>query len=293
MTLARQDEGQIEISQANLPVYENPAEVVKRSGQWASALMEAVEQQKMYADMSGKKYLEVEAWQLVGMFANAHAIPGHPIPIEKDGEIIGYECEAIVWQHGKIVGQGTMSCGLDAFPCRGKQGSEKNKAAMSAAQTWAISKALKNKFSFVAKLAGFEGTTADEMRGNDGAVFGGNSADFCPAHDQSWRPAGKTKELMHIVEGEKGARGGNVWCKKDDFLGALLDQMTVIAKSGTYDADVITNISKQWNSMSPASKFEAVQSLQQPAEEPEDGIEYEDLDESPVILDGDTVGAEA
>ena len=293
MTLARQDEGQIEISQANLPVYENPAEVVKRSGQWASALMEAVEQQKMYADMSGKKYLEVEAWQLVGMFANAHAVAQEPTPIEKDGEITGYLCTALVYQNDAVIGQGTMSCGLDAFPCRGKQGSEKNKAAMSAAQTWAISKALRNKFSFVAKLAGFEGTTADEMRGNDGAVFGGNSADFCPAHDQSWRPAGKTKELMHIVEGEKGARGGNVWCKKDDFLGALLDQMTVIAKSGTYDADVINNISKQWNSMSPASKFEAVQSLQQPTEEPEDGIEYEDLDESPVILDGDTVGAEA
>ena len=293
MTLARQDEGQIEISQANLPVYENPAEVVKRSGQWASALMEAVEQQKMYADMSGKKYLEVEAWQLVGMFANAHAVAQEPTPIEKDGEITGYLCTALVYQNDVVIGLGTMSCGLDAFACWGKQGSEKNKAAMSAAQTWAISKALRNKFSFVAKLAGFEGTTADEMRGNDGAVFGGNSADFCPAHDQSWRPAGKTKELMHIVEGEKGARGGNVWCKKDDFLGALLDQMTVIAKSGTYDADVINNISKQWNSMSPASKFEAVQSLQQPTEEPEDGIEYEDLDESPVILDGDTVGAEA
>ena len=291
MTLARQDEGQIEISQANLPVYENPAEVVKRSGQWASALMEAVEQQKMYADMSGKKYLEVEAWQLVGMFANAHAVAQEPTPIEKDGEITGYLCTALVYQNDVVIGQGTMSCGLDAFPCRGKQGSEKNKAAMSAAQTWAISKALRNKFSFVAKLAGFEGTTADEMRGNDGSVFGGNSADFCPAHDQSWRPAGRTKELMHIVEGEKSKTGKNVWCKKDDFLGGLQDQMISIAKNR--NDEVIEDLRKRWNSMSPASKFEAVQSLQQPAEEAEDGIEYEDPDEAVVILDGDTVGAEA
>ena len=290
MSLAKQDVGQIEIS---LPVYENPAEVVKRSGQWATALMEAVEDRKMYADMSGKKYLEVEAWQLVGMFANADAVPNHPVPIEKDGEIIGYECEAIVWQHGKIVGQGTMSCGLDAFPCRGKQGSEKNKAAMSAAQTWAISKALRNKFSFVAKLAGFEGTTADEMRGNDGAAFGGNSTDFCPVHELSWRPAGKTKEFMHIVEGEKGARGGHVWCKKDDFIGTLQDQMTVIAKSGTYDEDAVADFRKRWGSMSPAEKFEAVQSFQQPVEEAEDNIEYEDPDETTVILDGETVGPQA
>ena len=290
MSLAKQDVGQIEIS---LPVYENPAEVVKRSGQWATALMEAVEDRKMYADMSGKKYLEVEAWQLVGMFANAHAVAQEPTPIEKDGEITGYLCTALVYQNDIVIGQGTMSCGLDAFPCRGKQGSEKNKAAMSAAQTWAISKALRNKFSFVAKLAGFEGTTADEMRGNDGAAFGGNSTDFCPVHELSWRPAGKTKEFMHIVEGEKGARGGNVWCKKDDFIGTLQDQMTVIAKSGTYDEDAVADFRKRWGSMSPAEKFEAVQSFQQPVEEAEDNIEYEDPDENPVILDGDTVGAEA
>jgi len=291
MSLAKQDEGQIEVIQGNLPVYENPAEVVKRSGQWATALMEAVEQQKMYADMSGKKYLEVEAWQLVGMFANAHAVAQNPVPQEKDGEIIGYECTAIVYQNDMVIGQGTMSCGLDAFPCRGKQGSEKNKAAMSAAQTWAISKALRNKFSFVAKLAGFEGTTADEMRGNDGAVFGGNSADFCPVHDLSWRPAGKTKELMHIVEGEKGPKGGNVWCKKDDFLGSLQDQMIGIAKDR--NDEVIEDLRKRWNSMSPTEKFEAVQSFQQPTEETEDNIEYEDPDEAVVILDGDTVAAEA
>ena len=291
--LAKPEETQLAEISASLPAYENPADVVKRSGQWATALMEAVEDRKMYADMSGKKYLEVEAWQLVGMFANAHAVPQNPIPLEKDGEITGYECTAIVYQAGSIVSQGTMSCGLDAFPCRGKQGSEKNKAAMSAAQTWAISKALRNKFSFVAKLAGFEGTTADEMRGNDGAAFGGNSADFCPLHEKTWRPAGKTKELMHIIEGEKSKTGKNVWCKKDDFIATLQDQMTVIAKSGTYDEDVIADFRKRWGSMSPADKFEAVQSFQQPVEEAEDNIAYEDPDENPVILDGNTVGAEA
>ena len=284
MALMKQDEGQIEVIQGNLPVYENPAEVVKRSGQWATALMEAVEQQKMYADMSGKKYLEVEAWQLVGMFANAHAVAQNPVPQEKDGEIIGYECTAIVYQNDMVIGQGTMSCGLDAFPCRGKQGSEKNKAAMSAAQTWAISKALRNKFSFVAKLAGFEGTTADEMRGNDGAAFGGNSADFCPVHELSWRPAGRTKELMHIVEGETSPKGKNVWCKKDDFIGALQDQMTVISK--TLDEDVLADIRKRWNGMDPGMKYQTVQSLQQPTEspeEPEDNIEYEESDEAEII----------
>jgi hypothetical protein len=261
-----------------LPAYENPADVVRRSGQWATALMEAVEDRRMYADMSGKKYLEVEAWQLVGMFANAHTVPQNPVALEKDGEIIGYECTAIVFQHGTIVSQGTMSCGLDAFPCRGKAGSEKNKAAMSAAQTWAISKALRNKFSFVAKLAGFEGTTADEMRGNDGAAFGGNSQDFCPLHEQTWREAGQKKEWMHIVEGQKGPKGGNVWCKKDDFLAGLMDQMAVVAK--TLDAAKLADIKKRWKSMSPAEQYQTVQGLQQPSGEAatEDEIET-DMDD--------------
>ena len=57
--------------------------------------------------------------------------------------------------------------------------------------------------------------------------------------------------------------------------------------------EVIEDLRKRWNSMSPTEKFEAVQSFQQPTEEPEDNIEYEDPDEAVVILDGDTVGAEA
>ena len=288
MTLARQPEGQIDVRQDNLPVYDNPSEVVKRSSQWASALMAAVEKQEMFANTgNGKKYLEVEAWLFLAEFAGAYSIAQEPTPIEnKDGEITGYKCVAVLYQNNNIISQGTMTCGLDAFPCRGKQGSEKDKAAMSSAQTWAISKSIQNKYRYVAKLAGFEGASADEMRNNEGAMFSGNSADFCPVHDLSWRPAGKTKELMHIVEGEKGARGGNVWCKKEEFVGSLLDQMTVIAKSGTHDADVIANTSKRWNSMSPAEKFEAVQSFQQPTEapeEPEDNIEYEESDEAEII----------
>ena len=57
--LAKPDETQIAEISATLPAYENPGDVVRRSGQWATALMEAVEDRKMYADMSGKKYLEV------------------------------------------------------------------------------------------------------------------------------------------------------------------------------------------------------------------------------------------
>ncbi len=47
-----------------------------------------------------------------------------------------------------------------------------------------------------------------------------------------------------------------------------------------------------WGKLSIRQKVEAIDSLA-PAEEPEDGIEYEDPDEAVVILDGDTVGAEA
>ena len=58
-----------------------------------------------------------------------------------------------------------MSCGLDEFPCRGKEGEGKHKACRSAAQTWATSKAYRLKYSFIAKLGGYEPTPAEEMLG--------------------------------------------------------------------------------------------------------------------------------
>lgn len=132
---------------------------------WAKKLMEVVQKCSLSQDIGGKKYLEVEGWQMIGEFAHVTAVLDWTRPwLDQNGVIQGYEARANLRNEAlEIIGSGESSCGFDGFPCRGKKGSEIDKAARSAAQTWAISRAFRNKFSYVAKIAGFEPVPAEEM----------------------------------------------------------------------------------------------------------------------------------
>ncbi len=141
---------------------------------WAKKLMELVDKCGLSKSIDGKKYLEVEGWLVIAEFAHTRAIIEWTRPWREDtGELVGYEARCILQNEmGEVIGSGESSCGLDAFPCRRKQGSEKDKAARSAAQTWAISRALRNKFSFVAKIAGYQAVPAEEMYTHENAHNG-------------------------------------------------------------------------------------------------------------------------
>ena len=67
-------------------------------------------------------------------------------------------------KNGEVIATGIMACGFDDFPCRGKQGTGKHRAAMSAAQTWAGAKAARMKYAWVVTLAGYAATPAEEMQ---------------------------------------------------------------------------------------------------------------------------------
>ena len=143
-----------------------PREVVEGATDQAEVLMDIVEQRKLYYPISGKKYLEYDAWAVIGAFNNAHPITDWVKLLEDgDGYPVGYNARVSILKNGEIIASAEMPCGFDDFPCRGKSGTAAHKAAMSAAQTWAASKAYRMKFSWVSVLAGFEATTADEMRG--------------------------------------------------------------------------------------------------------------------------------
>ena len=150
-------------TQINLIPYEAPREVIKRATEQANALMEIVEQKNLYKAIEGKKYLVVDGWETIGAFNRVHALTDEVQPIMEGDQTIAYEAKVSLWQDGIRIGSAIMSCGLDEFPCRGKEGQAKHKAAKSAAQTWATSKAYRMNFSWVAVLAGFEPTPAEEM----------------------------------------------------------------------------------------------------------------------------------
>ena len=142
----------------------DPDAVVANGGRWATALKDVMEKQKMYAVIQGKQYPEVEAWQMVIAFANLSPVTQYVEPIYEGEEIVAYGAQvSLLNLDGVVVGGGYASCGMDGFVTQGKKGWDRNRAAQSAAQTWAVSKAGRSKFSFVVKMAGYEGTPAEEL----------------------------------------------------------------------------------------------------------------------------------
>ncbi len=163
-SLVSQESSDLAIAEANAQADQQ----IAIAQHWATKLIQIVEKCHMAQDIAGKKYLMVEGWQVIGEFAHVRPIVEWTKPWRDDvsGDVIGYEARVLLHnKDGEVVSSGESSCGFDAFPCRGKDGSEKQKAARSAAQTWAASRAYRNKFAFVAKLGGYEPTPAEEMTG--------------------------------------------------------------------------------------------------------------------------------
>ena len=167
--IATKETGDIEKVQQSIIL--TPSEVVENATIQAKLLMDIVEKKKCYVMVSGKKYLQVEAWETIGAFNGVHAETDYVLPIKNDkDEIIGYQSHVQLWKNGDIVGGSIMPCYFTENCCKGKKGDETHKAAMSASQTFATSKAYRMNFSYVAILAGYEPLPADEitsdMRGN-------------------------------------------------------------------------------------------------------------------------------
>jgi hypothetical protein len=125
----------------------------------AKALMKRVEAKPRKVIISGKQYLEFGDWQTVGRFFGSTVGIEWSRPIERQEEIIGYEARAVVYQHGQIISSAEHIC------LRGEKnwGNRDEYAVKSMAQTRAGAKALRNAFGWVAELAGYDSTPAEEM----------------------------------------------------------------------------------------------------------------------------------
>lgn len=146
------------------PAYEKATDVIARATEWANALMDVVEKQKLYAIINGKKHLEAEAWELIMAFDQAAPVVDWVEKmLDQGGETMGYLAKVSIVKGEGLKASAIMPCGFDDFPCRGKQGTAQVKAAMSAAQTWAMAKACRLCYSPVAVLAGYSPTPAEEM----------------------------------------------------------------------------------------------------------------------------------
>jgi hypothetical protein len=84
------------------------------------------------------------------------------------------------------------------------------------------------KRAFVAMIRNVTGTTgyfkqALDAGDADGAGVGTKNDMLCPVHKKTWFKTGRMTDFAHPIEGEVGARGGKVWCNREQALAELKD----------------------------------------------------------------------
>ena len=191
----------------------NPKEVVENATVQAKLLMDIVNQTHCYQEISGKKYLQVEAWETIGAFNRVHAVPKEVKPIMRNDEVVGYQAEVQLLKDGIVVGGAIMPCFFSENACKGREGDAKHKASMSAAQTFATSKAYRMNYSYVATLAGYQPTPAEEMTdeaSDDKPASKG--AHWCELHQVRFFKKGKMKSWAHPIK----ETSPEEWCNEGE-----------------------------------------------------------------------------
>jgi len=209
---------QLPISASTLPSLPSPQEVVETASEQSKLLMKIVEQTKCFQQIRDKKYLMVEAWEMIGAFNNCHAVTESVQPVVEDGQTIGYQAKVQLWKNGDVVGGASMPRLFTENACKGKEKDARHKAAMSAAQTFATSKAYRMNFSHVAILAGYQPTPAEEMvqgAAQDTTIIDDvdTSKHYCKAHKVNFFKRGKMKGFAHPVKDKAGEDTG-YWCNE-------------------------------------------------------------------------------
>tara|TARA_B100001939_G_scaffold317111_1_gene303496 strand:- start:2036 stop:2944 length:909 start_codon:yes stop_codon:yes gene_type:complete len=158
----------------------NPKDFVAKSQEYASALVEVVENQNLFALIQGKKYVTFEGWQFLGSMLPTAITPQTEWTVEvKDentGEVLGFKTRVVAKDvNGNERGAAESVCMYSEKNWRGKDANH----LMSMAQTRASSKALRMALSSIVKLAGFEPTPKEEMDGiNAENSFNSNKKEF-------------------------------------------------------------------------------------------------------------------
>jgi len=140
-----------------LPV---PTEVLKEASKAAKALQEIVDQRKGGLVIQGKRYLQFEDWQTLGRFYGVTVGITWTQPLNPDLEHTeGYLAHAYAYHNGIVVSEADSQCDRSEDNWKEKPPFQ----LRSMAQTRACAKALRNVLAWVAVLAGYEPTPAEEM----------------------------------------------------------------------------------------------------------------------------------
>ena len=148
---------------AEVSVTVPPEVIIGKAKEMAKILNNIVKQAGLSQRFGNKEYLQFEAWQTIGRFHNCTPVTEWTRAIKQDGYEgnWGWECRVnVISADGQLVGSAEGMC------CRDESNWKKRNdyALRSMAQTRTASKALRSCFAWVAVLAGYEATPAEEMK---------------------------------------------------------------------------------------------------------------------------------
>lgn len=139
-------------------VYQTPNDVVAMASEKAKALQGVVKQRKNPLIIGGKQYLQFEDWQTLGRFDGVTAGVDWTQALEGCATE-GFLAHASCWQNGVIISSAEGQCDRTEAKWKDKPMFQ----LRSMAQTRACAKCLRNVLAWVAVLAGYEATPAEEM----------------------------------------------------------------------------------------------------------------------------------
>lgn len=178
-----------------------PDELIAEGRTQATALMKVVKEAGLAKDLGGQRpHLEVEAWQTIGRFNGFLTDIAWTRPVVEGGEKVGYEARAelVRIDDGQHLIGAEASCFFNEVLTR-KDGTEVERwtddySCRSMAQTRAQSKVGRMAFAWVAVLAGYSGTPAEEMEGVRGR---GRAVVFPFGPHKDKQPSDLTADDLH------------------------------------------------------------------------------------------------
>ena len=185
-----------------------PALVLQEAALAAAALKDVIDRKPRAVKFGGEVYLEFEDWQLLGQFYGYQVKTGEATRVEVGGSF-GARAQAVLYnREGVVVG------GAEAF-CLSDEENWKNKPfyqLASMAQTRAASKSLRNRLAWVAVLAGYRPTPAEEMVGiaQEPTAVQVDVFEFgvCEIHQLPFFQRGKMRSPAHPTD--------DGWCNRPD-----------------------------------------------------------------------------
>ena len=126
----------------------------------ANDVAKFIKENKLYQNIQGKEYVNVEAWQYAGSRLGITPIVEHLINISEETEL-KYQAKVNLMdlRNNQVVGAGFAICSNKE---QGKKFYQEY-AIASMAQTRAIGKAYRNILAWIIRAAGYEPTPAEEM----------------------------------------------------------------------------------------------------------------------------------